>query len=513
MVIIEVDRDFDQFERLLGLHSWSKFLSRPSGEEQDKESKVFWCHYNSGRLVQKHGASRVSALITNLNAVCIYRMEASRYRRTLVQGLEPEQHVSSDALSHGRRVHGSCMCPSKITFPYPKTTWCEEPSEAKTGVPLCRPLPQAHFPAPPKATASPPVGSPAWISAKSSDTSSVAKSSSRRKGDRSIAPSDSVSMISSASSGSGTNRGAQSPRASAASTVSTAWRMAEYRARQGASSGPPSVASLASPPGSRAPSTIDSRHGSRSRSSNGPAGLPAKPPGLDLQYERFDWGEEVDAFEAERDDEPTRSASSVSGNFGPRGLNAPDRYVPDPEGPVDPNQDYEYDDDNRPKRSIVAAMKEAFDGDSDDELTHDWGRDPGEVVDDRNPWNGYDAPRWEPPTKINRKGGEEWKCPDHGPLCNPGICKERARVERERREQKWREERQEAKRKREEKWEREKMKKENKAARDEGRELPHDLPPHVARGSDSDSDGDSGSTGGETEGNQGALSIATESLT
>src|SRR6267142_358754 len=62
-VIIEVERDFDQFETLLGSHSWSKFLLRPSGEEQDKESKVFWCHYNSGRLVQKHGGSRVSVSV------------------------------------------------------------------------------------------------------------------------------------------------------------------------------------------------------------------------------------------------------------------------------------------------------------------------------------------------------------------------------------------------------------------------------------------------------------------
>jgi hypothetical protein len=54
IVIIEVDWDFDQFEALLGLHSWSKFLLRPLGEEQDKGSKVFWCHYNSGRSVQKH---------------------------------------------------------------------------------------------------------------------------------------------------------------------------------------------------------------------------------------------------------------------------------------------------------------------------------------------------------------------------------------------------------------------------------------------------------------------------
>ena len=62
MVIIEVDRDYDQFDMLLGKHEWSEFLWKPSREEEDKSSKVFWCHYNSGRLVQKHGRSRSSLL-------------------------------------------------------------------------------------------------------------------------------------------------------------------------------------------------------------------------------------------------------------------------------------------------------------------------------------------------------------------------------------------------------------------------------------------------------------------
>jgi hypothetical protein len=57
MVIIGVDRDFDRFDSLLGKHEWSKFLKAPGAEDMDKASKVFWCHHNSGRLVQKHGAS------------------------------------------------------------------------------------------------------------------------------------------------------------------------------------------------------------------------------------------------------------------------------------------------------------------------------------------------------------------------------------------------------------------------------------------------------------------------
>jgi hypothetical protein len=55
MVIIEVDRFFDRFDSLLGMHVWTSFLKNPTEEDKDKASKVFWCHYNSGRLVQKNG--------------------------------------------------------------------------------------------------------------------------------------------------------------------------------------------------------------------------------------------------------------------------------------------------------------------------------------------------------------------------------------------------------------------------------------------------------------------------
>ncbi|KAI0301740.1 hypothetical protein B0F90DRAFT_292627 [Multifurca ochricompacta] len=40
-------------------------------------------------------------------------------------------------------MHVHC---SKIKYPYPKTTYCAVPSEAKTGTPMCRPLPQSSFP-------------------------------------------------------------------------------------------------------------------------------------------------------------------------------------------------------------------------------------------------------------------------------------------------------------------------------------------------------------------------------
>jgi hypothetical protein len=165
----------------------------------------------------------------------------------------------------------------------------------------------------------------------------------------------------------------------------------------------------------------------------------------------------------------------------------------------------------------------------DDEPTQDWTRADWEAVYDRDhdPWNGYAAPKWEPPTKINRikekdsegrKDIEVWKCPQHGPTCNPGICKERARVERDRRWEEERKKREDDKKKRQEERERNRLKKERKLARAEGREpeVTYDPPPHFGnhqRWGSNDSDSDSSSTSNDSDRdgsrNQGAL-ITTE---
>jgi hypothetical protein len=76
MVVIEVDRDYESFENLLGLHTWSEFLQRPNEEELDKASKVFYCTYNTGRKVEKNGLSRVKSLYYALvYSCCLCRLE------------------------------------------------------------------------------------------------------------------------------------------------------------------------------------------------------------------------------------------------------------------------------------------------------------------------------------------------------------------------------------------------------------------------------------------------------
>ena len=208
---------------------------------------------------------------------------------------------------------------------------------------------------------------------------------------------------------------------------------------------------------------------------------------------------------------------------GSDGYTAPPPRIPDPEGAIDPGQDHEYDDEDMPRRSRADAMKDLFDstpkaasaGNDTDlndaehyvawtypEAVSATARDrSGEaVVNTVNHWDGYGAPRLEPPIKINIKGGEEWICPEHGAECGPGICQVRARLESDRRRQREHEERQEAKRLRMEKAEKRRLKAENRG-------LSGDRPLQRYRGaggrrSGSDSDHGSGS-GSESESKDG----------
>lgn len=56
MVIIEVDCEFDGFNALLGMHSWSEFLLAPTEEEAGNSSRVFYCTYHNAEAIRKAGA-------------------------------------------------------------------------------------------------------------------------------------------------------------------------------------------------------------------------------------------------------------------------------------------------------------------------------------------------------------------------------------------------------------------------------------------------------------------------
>lgn len=59
MVIIEVMKTCPRIHALLGAHKWSLFLKHPDADQVDKESRVYYCRYSSGREVQKYGWKRL----------------------------------------------------------------------------------------------------------------------------------------------------------------------------------------------------------------------------------------------------------------------------------------------------------------------------------------------------------------------------------------------------------------------------------------------------------------------
>ncbi|KAH9018393.1 hypothetical protein EDB85DRAFT_618061 [Lactarius pseudohatsudake] len=416
MVVIEVDREFDKFDELLGLHAWSGpsgFLLKPSEEQMDKSSKVFYCTYNAGRLVEKNGWKRVSI----------------------------EEHWFQGWFANN----------SVIKFPYPKTSYCDVPSEAKTGAPMCRPLPQRSFPVPPP-TPAPVVGSAGWLASRNANVSAIPVPSSTKKGKRSMT-SDTASVTSASSRS--TKLFSPPPAQSPTPSV-----MANYRAKNDPTwkRGPPSISAVASAVTSRAPSTTGSSSAWSSRVSTGPAG----------------------------------------------------RRPYDPDGPIEPARGYDYNEEDQPRHSTVAAMSDIIEDEpgsiatsvgSGSGGTRPLGLDDPECVpcsppaeaavpvsdqsqagDAATMWKDYAKPR-----ERELKG--EWYCPQHGPLCKPGICKERARVAREKRQSDERTKREEDKKLRDARKEKAQQKRGKKAEAmgqgESGRELPPHLPRNALGGSSS----------------------------
>ena len=139
---------------------------------------------------------------------------------------------------------------------------------------------------------------------------------------------------------------------------------------------------------------------------------------------------------------------------------APARRQPfDPDGPIEPSKAYEYNEEDQPRHSTVAAMTDIFEDDYvppapsiriggggtrppgiDDPDYDPWNppaddaplaNDQPDVGDAEPAWKDYDARRQGSPTRRQKRG--KWVCPEHGPLCKPGICQEHARVERKKR--------------------------------------------------------------------------------
>ncbi|KAI9441831.1 hypothetical protein H4582DRAFT_1420631 [Lactarius indigo] len=436
MVIIEVDREFDRFDDLLGCHAWSGFLRQPSKEQMDKSSKVFYCTYNTGRLVEKNGWKRLNI----------------------------EEHW----------FQGWSANNSVIEYPYPKTSYCNVPSEAKTGAPMCRPLPQISFPVPPP-TPAPIVGSPEWLATRNSNESASTAPSSKKKGKKSVA-SDTASVT----SGSSRSTTSFSPPSTQSPTPSV---MANYRAKNDPAwkRVPPSIGAVTS----RAPSTAGSSCARSSRVVAAPPTSQGLPPGVASQSR---------AHRGKINNPPARSpASSVS--TGPAS-----RRPYDPDGPIEPSRAYDYNEEDEPRYSTAAAMSDIIDDEpasivislrSGSGRTRPSDLDDPECVPGNLPaeaaapasdhpqasdavavWDDYTKPREK---ELPKKG--EWECSQHGPVCSPGICKERARFEREKRESVRRKKWDAEKKLRDERREKALKKKRKQAGTTGGGE--RELPPHL----------------------------------
>jgi hypothetical protein len=222
-----------------------------------------------------------------------------------------------------------------------------------------------------------------------------------------------------------------------------------FSVKRGPPSTPSSTSSFAP---SRAGSAINSPQRTSTGSSKASTPPPATPPGFASRlaprikqplpeigpYQSFNWSDEVSA-------PPTPTSSSVSGSLRSDGYKPPPQgFERDPGGPIDPTQQYEYYEEDKPKRTMAAAMGDLFGDVPLPTLAKSSAARGRGCVQDEHPegdyenlWPGYNDPRQEAPTRIRRvkkankdeKGKEEWICDEHGPMCSPGICKARAAFE------------------------------------------------------------------------------------
>ncbi|KAH9018786.1 hypothetical protein EDB83DRAFT_2570317 [Lactarius deliciosus] len=483
MVIIEVDREFDRFHELLGVHAWSEFLTNPTEDQMDKSSTMFYSTYNSARLV-KDGWKRVVI------------------EEHWFQGWTPDN--------------------STIRYPYPKTphSKCNGPSGSeKSDAPMCRLLRQQRFPVPPLPPA-PPVGPAECLASRNSNTGPTPPSTkiSKRAAPRNTSVPTNASPKSTKSfSPSPTQSSTLSSVASTDRAKIDAWRCALP---------PMSSKSLAGI--SRAPSTL------RSSSARSSRRAPSAPSGLGLRLTsqsrtpvRSDLSEADECFKSEKIDNPPVTIPIPTLSSTPAR-----RQGCDPDSSIEPQRAYDYyNEDDQPRDSTAAAMSDLFDGYSFPKAAFgpSGARPLGLEDPDNSPlilpadvaaptsgqsraggavnlWEGYDAPRLEPPTRVQKKG--EWTCPKHGSLCSPGICKERARVERDRRmrdeREKWEEERtlREVRRAEEE------LKRERKRAKATGEGV-DELPPHLRENTSSSSSSSSSGSDSDTSHDEGTASLTT----
>jgi len=220
-------------------------------------------------------------------------------------------------------------------------------------------------------------------------------------------------------------------------------------------------------PTSNALNAVVTRQGSSTHPVRASAPPPAPPPG---RAPRPGFSVTGPALQSGASAYPSSEMSQV-----------PFRRRPGPDSLVRAPQVYDCRDEDAPMSSTAAALTDHFGNvpgaasvtnggipSAINEGTETPGPDPthadSEAAIVEMPWDGYDAARSDPLTRVKKRGGEEWICPDHGPICIPRICKAVGRVEHDERWKKGQEERDEKKKKWKEKMERRAQRKAQQAA-------------------------------------------------
>lgn len=70
MVLLEIDKSYPHIDRLLGEHRWSEFLKRPTHEEVERVTQIFFSLYDTGRAAQKDGERGFASLRPQRRLMC-----------------------------------------------------------------------------------------------------------------------------------------------------------------------------------------------------------------------------------------------------------------------------------------------------------------------------------------------------------------------------------------------------------------------------------------------------------
>ncbi|THH14491.1 hypothetical protein EW146_g5834 [Bondarzewia mesenterica] len=395
MVILEIDRDFGNFPRLLGAHKWSEVLTDPTQEQSVRVTRIYYCKHSNSRDIEKDGWKRID--------IKDNWFRSWDFRRPFL----PREDEN-----------GKFFEPNRVAYPYPASHYCDLPSEANSNKPMCCPLPVKLFP-PPPSRPEPPVGSSQWLEARGNGSQSQSLSSSKsKKKKKKVGNQLSTSGLATPSTRTSVSRPPSDRDSPAPDVTSTASQSnARNTAPSGMNAAPRGLNATAPPFQSNAAWSSNTTPTIRADQVPlpPPPGLPPKPTAAP-QPAKMLWS-----------DYPEDSDDDLEITLGNANARA------DGDGDGDGDGDIDSDDPSTVSRAMAAFANE--DDDDDDEFTFpnppvnaaqfvDAPAD--DETDSSSLWEHYHEPEAET---------SEWRCKFHGVKCTK-LCQERHKYEREKKRQK-----------------------------------------------------------------------------